>query len=770
MRKLLSALIVCGTVAAAWGQTAHGQASANSQLPLLKVAGRQVAAVRTQPTFGVRPQQKLAVAKTADQLAASFTIRGAEGERQVAGEDFEASAAIPAGWTADPTTKVTWSLKKAPVSYSDAPNERSLFVDGDYRVYNREISSVTTAAFQIPTEAMLHAQVYCSLNYDDCCRLIISASHDGFAADSTVLWNSKDAAGPKSICWRTVDASLAAYGGKTVQLRFTYSWGSKDEIFKKGGYLGSFYIDGISITAPAAVESLSVTTGDKIELVDTSSGDIAAWQWTMPGAVPSSSADRNPVIHYTRDGRYDVSLTVTDSAGNQSTFTRPEFVSVTGTAPTAKMAISDGFRSLATLNPVVAPLTPVAFVSASQGFPTEHWWTFSKFNDNTGALVTEQRQVGDSVSKAFEYLHDWAVELEVSNQHGTSKTAQTVSAEYSASITNFRSGDVATTFDMEGLGTFPGTNQLKITKFAEKFSRPTVPVVVEGVNVYFAKAKAEQLADQVSMITARLCASEDGKPGRTLDFMSWMVVELDASSDLSKATWFPFTDRPVVNDEFFIVIDGFADLYSDTEISMYMADFRDAHNTAYMYKNDQWVDVSTYFPAGRNHTSLMVVPVVHHSVMASATGAEPVLNFGEAGGTQTFALFSYLGYKAPIESGSDWCRVISEPNGMTVDELTVQCDPMPAGIYERTATLSPTDGSTVYPITVVQQRTNAVAVTEAGDLIIVEGNTVRSADGRAVTLYNLQGQTISTGPTVKAPAPGLYIAVSATVSRKVSIK
>lgn len=737
---------------------------------MLKVVDRQTSTVKAQPTVGVKPRQSLAVAKSADQLAASFTIRGAEGERQVAGEDFEASAAMPAGWTVDPTTKVTWSLKKAPASYSDAPNERSLFVDGDYRVYNREISSVTTGAFQIPNQAMLHAQVYCSLNYDDCCRMIISASNDGFEADSTVLWNSKDATGPKPICWRAVESSLEAYAGQTVQLRFTYSWGSKDEIFKKGGYLGSFYIDGISITAPAAVESLSVITGDRIELVDTSTGNVTAWHWTMPGAVPPTSTDRNPVIHYTRDGQYDVSLTVTDSVGNQSTFTRPRFVSVTGTAPTARMTISDGFRSLATFNPVVAPLTPITFTSASLGFPTEHWWTFSKFNDNTGVLVTEQQQVGDSVSKGFEYLHDWAVELEVSNQHGSSKTAQVVSAEYSANITNFRSGDVATTFDMEGLGTFPGTNQLKITKFAEKFSKPTVPMVVEGVNVYFAKAEAQQLADQVSMITARLCASEDGKPGRTLDFMSWMVVELDASSDLSKATWFPFTDRPVVDDEFFIVIDGFADLYSDTEISMYMADFRDAHNTTYMYKNDQWVDVSTYFPAGRNHTSLMVVPVVHHSVMASATGAEPVLNFSEAGGTQTFALFSYLGYKAPIESGSDWCRVISEPNGMTVDELTIQCDPMPAGMYERTATLSPTDGSTVYTITVQQQRSNSVDAPAADAMFAVDGLTVKSTDGQPVTLYSLQGQTIATGAVVKAPAPGLYIAVSGTAGCKLSIE
>ena len=47
-----------------------------------------------------------------------------------------------------------------------------------------------------------------------------------------------------------------------------------------------------------------------------------------------------------------------------------------------------------------------------------------------------------------------------------------------------------------------------------------------------------------------------------------------------------------------------------------MADFRDHGNTAYMLKDGEWRDVSTYFPAGANHTSYMIMPSIVHSVMS----------------------------------------------------------------------------------------------------------------------------------------------------------
>lgn len=745
---------------------------AMSQYPEIRVAGNG-GRIADKPAITVNARKTLAVPMTKGDLQASFTIRGAEVEHTTWKEDFETSATLPQGWSAAPTTKTVWSLKKPSTTYSDVENSRALYVEGDYRAYNREISSATSEAFDVPSEAMFRAFVYYSINYDDYCRLIISVSTDDFENDITELWNSKDGTGDKSARWHAVEASLADYAGKTVRLRFTYSWGAKDESFKTGGYMGYFYIDGIAVTAPGNVECISVTTGETINFVDTSEGEgITSWEWSMPGATPATSTEKNPTVYYTLDGTYDVSLTVTDNAGHRSIVTRKSFVSVTGYVPTAHMTISDGFRYMSTLCPMIAPLADITFTDSSEGYPTDHSWQFTKYNDNTGELVTTHKAEGAEVNKSFEYLHKWDIEHEVSNSHGSSKVTETVSAEYSGNITNFRPGDVATTFDLEGAGKFPGNNKMKMTKFAEKFSKPTTPLMIEGVNVYFATAVAEQLADQVSSIGVHICKSENGVPGKALDSWWWQISDLDASSDLSASTWFPFPELPVVDDEFFIVIDGFADLYEDTDVAIYMADFRDAHNTTYMFKDNKWVDVSTYFTAGKNHTSMLVVPSAYHSVMASATGDEPVLVFNENGGKQEFQLFSFLGYKTPVETEAEWCRVTNEPNGMTVDNLVMECDPLPDGVSERETTVMPTDGYTSYPVTIRQIRNSGIGefATEMKMQLIVNGLEIRTTNGETVTLYTMQGQKLSFGRTVTAPYPGMFIVTADGKAEKILLK
>ncbi len=55
----------------------------------------------------------------------------------------------------------------------------------------------------------------------------------------------------------------------------------------------------------------------------------ASWQWQFPGATTiSSTTVRNPQVTYTNSGVYDVTLTVTDSAGNTSTKTVSEMITI----------------------------------------------------------------------------------------------------------------------------------------------------------------------------------------------------------------------------------------------------------------------------------------------------------------------------------------------------------------------------------------------------------------------------------------------------------
>ncbi|PTM05160.1 MAG: hypothetical protein DA405_04890 [Bacteroidetes bacterium] len=48
-------------------------------------------------------------------------------------------------------------------------------------------------------------------------------------------------------------------------------------------------------------------------------GTPSTWNWTFPGGTPSSSTAENPTVTYANPGKYDVSLSVSNSAGTNST-------------------------------------------------------------------------------------------------------------------------------------------------------------------------------------------------------------------------------------------------------------------------------------------------------------------------------------------------------------------------------------------------------------------------------------------------------------------
>lgn len=174
---------------------------------------------------------------------------------------------------------------------------------------------------------------------DDYCRLQISVSADAFET-SEILWNSADEDGEKPWRWHEFSVSLEKYSGRKIQIRFTYGPGKNDS-FGTGGYMGDFAIDGLKITGVSTVEQVEAATGEVIAFADMSSGSPTAWQWAFPGGTPSTSTDQNPRVFYTRDGVYDVTLTVSNADGSD-TKTRTGFVKVTGSG-TARTDITTGY-------------------------------------------------------------------------------------------------------------------------------------------------------------------------------------------------------------------------------------------------------------------------------------------------------------------------------------------------------------------------------------------------------------------------------------------
>lgn len=671
---------------------------ANAQPASIQIRGKQMP--QAAPTFYAGMSALPAPMRTEDAtVRANFSCKDLSSEAVTWSENFDNGLGE---WVIDDVADITWSLANYtsnPFTTIDDQNVQSLCVDGPYQVFKRGKSSATSPLIDVPAHGTLKGYIGFSQNFDDECRLYLYASTDDFETCDE-LWNSGNETGEKPWRWHLIEVSLNKYAGQQVKLRFTYGPGKKDT-FDTGGYMGNFYIDGLQIAGVIPIESVSVMTGEPVSFIDLSAGTPTSYAWSFPGGTPSESNEANPTVYYTQDGEYDVTLTVAD-AQTQDTKTLPAFVKVTGSAPSAAIIPPATFRYTATRLPMIAPLATVQYRDGSTGYPTEWEWTFTGVDENPTEVYAS---TDESPEVNYNFQHKQYVSLDVANSHGASSATAEVSVEYYGTITNFEPADIATTFSLEDKGVFPGTNKMKITAYAEKFSKPSRPILMDGVYVYFTKAEAKSVIDQIANVGVHLYTCKDGKPDRRLESCWWSVFELDlpsAGSSTLVGTAFPFSKPQVVNDEFFIVVDGIPEKNDSVDVSFAMAAFRDHNNTAYMLKDNEWVDVSTYFPAGANHTSYLIQPSVTHSVICPLPIDCGDVKIGKNAGTADYPLFSTMGYKTPVASDAAWCQVVNRPNGLTVDTLKIEYTALPAGVDERTANITVTDSVSTHTFRVIQ--------------------------------------------------------------------
>lgn len=631
------------------------------------------------------------------ELQASFSIQGGASQQSVWNENFDAGYA---GWTlqGDADGYIKWELKKSTGNYAysaiDENDVQSLYIEGPYQIYRRGIGHATSMALDVPANGTLHAYIGYSQNMNTYAVLTISASTDDFAT-STELWSSTQETGLASWRWHAIEVSLQEFAGKTVKLRFTYGPGTNDT-FNTGGYMADYYIDGLSVTGVSEIESIQVKTGERISFVDMSAGDVQSWQWTFDGGTPSESAEPAPTVYYTRDGMYDVTLTVTDAQGNSSTVTKENFVQVTGDAPVAHILPPATFRYDDTHLPMICPLVPVQYADASAAFPTQWQWTFTGTEDDHS---TEQNPV-----VAYSFMHEQSVLLDVANQHGASHDSVGVSVEYEGYISNLLAEDYPVTYSLEGEGFFPGCNRMKINAYGERFSKPSRPMLVYGALVFFETASAEALTDQIANIGVHLYSSKNGLPDQRRESMWWRVVDLATSTSTTlRGTWFEF-DPQVVDDEFFIVVDGIPEWNDSCSVSFAMAHLRNHDNTAYMQLRDQWRPVAGFFDRENSHTSFYIMPLVAHSVLTLLPVGTDEVMLPAQGGMVEQQIFSLFGYDLP-QVEQDWLRFTGAPNDMTLDTVRVQCEPLPDGMQRREATINFTDRihATTISVRFVQQ-------------------------------------------------------------------
>jgi PKD repeat protein len=73
----------------------------------------------------------------------------------------------------------------------------------------------------------------------------------------------------------------------------------------------------------------TICTGSSVNFSDNSTGSIDSWSWVFEGGTPGASTSENPVVTYNTPGTYDVQLTITSGAFND-TETKTNFITVYG--------------------------------------------------------------------------------------------------------------------------------------------------------------------------------------------------------------------------------------------------------------------------------------------------------------------------------------------------------------------------------------------------------------------------------------------------------
>jgi PKD repeat protein len=97
-----------------------------------------------------------------------------------------------------------------------------------------------------------------------------------------------------------------------------------------------------------SISANSYCLGDEISFIDLSSEDITEWNWKFPGATPSESNEKNPVVMYESFGTYDVELTVTNGF-NTRTIMLEDYVDIVE-KPTAAFSLKQTYNFIEITN------------------------------------------------------------------------------------------------------------------------------------------------------------------------------------------------------------------------------------------------------------------------------------------------------------------------------------------------------------------------------------------------------------------------------------
>lgn len=221
---------------------------------------------------------------------------------------------------------------------------------------------------------------------------------------------------PTSTQWAAKNINMDAYAGEpSVYVRFQSrsNWGN------------DIWIDDINLYfTPASVPPVAdfsagdptICAGQTVTFTDLSTNAPTSWAWTFTGGTPSTSTSQNPTITYATAGTYQVVLTATNGAGND-TETKVGYIVVTAN-PTASAGSNSPICVNQTLN-----LTTTTVATATYAWTGPSGYTSTAQNPTRPTATT-------AMSGAY------TVSVTLNGCTATSNTVVTVNALPTATATS----------------------------------------------------------------------------------------------------------------------------------------------------------------------------------------------------------------------------------------------------------------------------------------------------------------------------------------------
>ena len=470
----------------------------------------------------------------------------------------------------------------------------------------------------------------------------------------TQLWTAGTTNTGVAFSWTRHSFDLSSYAGQSVKFAWQY-------VGDDGDLMG---IDGVKFSGGLTSQT-TLNVGDFLSPVDLSTGTPVLWDWTLPGATPSTSTGQAPRVQYLTAGTYDITLHVKNTMG-EDTKTVTGAVTVVDRLPVISFAsASKGYTIQGTFGQYIIPNATVDFTDKTGNYPLSWNWRFDGGNPETS---TEQNPQG--IAYSSEGMYD--VSLAASNTAGeqTKTTSGLVKVGFNdpTRIWNFMYGEAPTLYSYTSGSSFPvfGSNNLGMSQYSERFDASLAGGSVSKVDIKWFKT-----ANFTGNITVAVYTDNNGIPGTLITGASATVATaaVPTATSISGLAYSTVTfNSPVkVSGAFHIVITGLSSNNSTgvRYVNIASAPSRGtlAKNTAFIYFSSAWRPASGVFTD--LNTSMDVVPYFAYSSDTNADfdgtgGYTQVSNFNPYIPTNGTVNFTDLSSGIPPNSWS-WTFANGDP-------------------------------------------------------------------------------------------------------------